>query len=86
MIYRLAPKTQGNQLRDPRGFSAGHKCGCNQLFGGFLEVSLLGGCVQTKSFQPQINPTAKGLAFPTELLSPEQPSVTPGVINARIYL
>lgn len=49
-------------------------------------LSLLGGCVQTESFQPQINPTAKGLAFPTELISPVQPSVAPGVINARIYL
>lgn len=46
----------------------------------------VGGCVQTESFQPQINPTAKGLAFPTELISPVQPSVAPGVINARIYL
>lgn len=42
--------------------------------------------MQTKSFQPQINPTVKGLAFPMELLSPEQPSVAPEVINARIYL
>lgn len=42
--------------------------------------------VLTKSFQPQINPAAKGLALPAELVSPVQPSVAPGVINARICL
>lgn len=48
MIYRLAPKTQGNQLRDPRGFSAGHKCGCNQLFGGFFGGLSAGGVCANK--------------------------------------
>lgn len=45
------------------------------IWGFFFWRCLWWGCVQTKSFQAQINPTAKGLAFPMELLSPEQLSV-----------
>lgn len=74
--------------RCPRVLQTWHKCGCNYLslsyfWGGVVSV---GACVQTKSLQPQINPTGKGLTFPTELISPAQPSVAPGVINARVYL
>jgi len=83
----LLQKFREISYKIPRGFkTSGTNVEARTCLGFEGVFVFVGVRVQTKSLRPEMNPAAQGSAFPTELMSPVQPSVAPGVINARIYL